>query len=335
MNKKAMLDKAMGSLTGVAIGDAMGMPTTLYTPKQISKKFGVVKDFLPAPVGHLIHNGMKAGQVTDDTEITMVVADMIISDEPITSEIMAKKLIDWVTDRNLWDTEYLGPSTAKALKAIRGGAHVRKAGKMGTTNGASMRISPVGLLNAGNMNGAIRDAVEISLPTHGSNIAIAGACACACAIAEGMKPNSDVNSVIQASLKGARRGSKKGFPMPLAPVDKRIELALEFVRKAENFEEVASNLYNYIGCGLETNEAVPTSIALFAAHEGDPMKAITAAVNLGGDADTIASITGGICGALKGIKAFPRDKIEKVEKVNNLKIREIARDLVEKCKVPP
>ena len=66
-----VIDRAYGSLVGLAIGDAMGMPSSAYTPKQVKQLFGVIKGFINAPRGHPIHDGLKAGQVTDDTRVLM------------------------------------------------------------------------------------------------------------------------------------------------------------------------------------------------------------------------------------------------------------------------
>ena len=48
------------------------------------------------------------------------------------------------------------------------------------TNGAAMKISPIGLLNAGNIDQAIRDAITVTMVTHDNYLALSGACAVAC-----------------------------------------------------------------------------------------------------------------------------------------------------------
>ena len=71
MNPSALKDKIYGSLLGVAAGDAMGMPSSLLAPEEINRLFpDGIHDFLPAPEGHLIHDKMVAGQVTDDTQLS-------------------------------------------------------------------------------------------------------------------------------------------------------------------------------------------------------------------------------------------------------------------------
>lgn len=62
-------DPARGALYGLAIGDALGMPTQMLSRRQITERWGpLLTGFEPAPPGHPIAAGMAAGDVTDDTE---------------------------------------------------------------------------------------------------------------------------------------------------------------------------------------------------------------------------------------------------------------------------
>jgi ADP-ribosylglycohydrolase len=328
MEKELLFRKAYGCLAGVAIGDAMGMPTTLYTPKQIKGRFGRVRDFFPAPEDHIIHKGMKAGQITDDTETTLIIARTIIEDKRVTSTGVARRLVEWAVERKVVGTDYLGPSTSRAIEKLISGTDPREAGKLGMTNGAASRISPIGIFNSGNFEGAVEDTEQACIPTHNTSVAISAACAVACAIAEASRKGATVDSIVKAAKVGAIKGEEKGLPIPSASVGKRIEMAVNFVKKTKNLQKVSRYLYEFIGCGVASNESVPTSIALFVAAKGEPMKAIIAGANIGGDTDTIASIVGGICGAYKGIEAFPKGLLDKIEEVNHLSIEKVAEDLV-------
>ena len=62
-------DRARGALYGLAIGDALGMPTQMLSRRQITDRWGpVLTGFEAAPEDHPIAAGMPAGAVTDDTE---------------------------------------------------------------------------------------------------------------------------------------------------------------------------------------------------------------------------------------------------------------------------
>ena len=57
-----LLDRFRGCLLGVAVGDALGMPTEGYTAREISSKFGPVREMMQAPEGHF-HSGLSCRPV--------------------------------------------------------------------------------------------------------------------------------------------------------------------------------------------------------------------------------------------------------------------------------
>jgi ADP-ribosylglycohydrolase len=63
----------------------------------------------------------------------------------------------------------------------------------------------------------------------------------------------------------------------------------------------------------DARETVPVTLALFYLAEGDPRQAILYGANFGRDADTIASMTGAIAGALRGASALPPAWVEKIQ----------------------
>ena len=69
--------------------------------------------FLPAPEGHPIHGGMVAGEITDDTQQTLVLADSVLEHGHYDAKDVAWKLIGWAESINALDSLYLGPSTMR------------------------------------------------------------------------------------------------------------------------------------------------------------------------------------------------------------------------------
>ena len=65
-----------------------------------------------------------------------------------------------------------------------------------------------------------------------------------------------------------------------------------------------------------------------AASADDPWLACRMAASLGGDCDTIAAMTGAICGACLGVEAFPARARSTVTRVNNLGLEALAGDLL-------
>lgn len=323
------LEKVHGCLAGVAVGDAMGMPTAGFTPTEIKVKFGYIDKLLDAPPGHPFHDGLRKGHVTDDTELTMLVVEMILDDGEVTPRGMADRVLRWATERRLLETGLLGPSTSRAIRELMKGTDPRESGKYGTTNGAAMKISPIGIINAYSTEKIVDDVEKVCLPTHGTSVAISAASAVAAAVAEALTPAATVSSVVEVAKAYSKIGKERGRQVPYPSVEKRIELAVDLIKDEKSLPKAAEILYDYIGADVSITNSVPTSFGLFVASKGDPMETITAAVNMGSDTDTIGAIAGGIAGAFKGIDAFPPDMVRMVEVESDLDLEATAMKLVE------
>ncbi|MGD8780599.1 MAG: ADP-ribosylglycohydrolase family protein [Ignavibacteria bacterium] len=324
LDKEKTFKKAFGALLGVAYGDAFGMPTSLWNPEMIHKNFpDGVNELLPAPQGHVIHNGMVAGQVTDDTQQTLLLADQFIEEKKFTGLGTAQRLIKWAKELNAYESQILGPSTLKALKLIESGVSIEKTGTMGDTNGAAMKITPVGIVHPGDYDAVIKDVAEVCTATHNTSIAIAGSSAIACAVAAAMAGKS-IDSMVEAFMYGADNGTKLGNQWYGASVQKKAELALKFVRSGKSEKEIWQDLYDYIGAGVAMPESAATAIALVVYYQGDPLKTAYAAANMGGDCDTIGAIAGGMAGAYAGADVFPEKIINQLSSVNKTDFKDYA-----------
>jgi len=303
---------------GLASGDAMGMPTEFLTPEQITEYYGEVNSFVQ-PHPKQIHAGMPAGRVTDDTGQALALANAAVAaGGRLTAAAAAEALLDWA---DLLGPEYMhvaGPSTRRALALLKRGFSLDQAGWEGKTNGAAMRAPIAGLLHPGNLDAAVQTAYDASLPTHGTNVAIAGSCAVACAVAQALVPNSSLDSIMLAAMDGAARGANRGRTVWGSSLKKRIQLARRLVEQAENEKAAMQALYDYVGVDLLVSESVATAFGVVQLAQGDPIKAILVSANLGGDTDTIGAISGAVCGTLKGARVFPPDWIETLERVNHL-----------------
>ncbi len=321
------LDRAYGCLAGVALGDAMGRATEFMTRDQIRAKFGWL-DHFAEPMPQHPGFGAPLASVTDDTVQTLLLARVLTAHRPLTTEIVANALVAWARANDGLHDPYLGPSTRRALARLIEGESPYETGKGGTTNGAAMRVAAIGIVNAGNFDGALRDAVAASIPTHNSHNAIQGATAVACAVAIAMSPDASLEQIVQTAQEGARRGREFGEWSWATPLDQRIELAVRLAREAKSLEDALQSLYDFVGVGLDPAESVASAIGIVVAAQGDPRRAIFAGANIGGDTDTIAAMAGGICGAWRGISSFDAAMVREVERVNGLDLAALARELV-------
>jgi ADP-ribosylglycohydrolase len=332
--------KILGCLGMIAIGDALGMPCHDMTIDEIRARFGgPVVTFRPPFDDTRVHRNFVSGQITDDTILTLAVANAYIENAGCITPLLISKYL-WESYRNALAAGYgtmFGPSTRRAMETIEAGndpvnvCMAERHPMAGASNGAAMKIAPAGLVHPGDPNAAIQDATTISLPSHCTQTAIAGACAIAAGVAVALTPGADVFSVVRAALHGARKGEAMGMRkariVPLPSVPERIELALALAMKAVDVDEASRLFSSIIGAGLPAYESIPTAIGIFAACEGDPEKCVIAGANIGNDTDTVASMAGALAGALKGLDAVPKELLTEVQIVNNIDLEKVAADL--------
>ncbi len=319
----------LGCLLGLASGDAFGMPTEFLTRDAIKSHYGWVNCFIPPHAGHF-HAGMPAGRITDDTGQSLAILKHVVKNNgELDVKVIARALIEWKNELGNEFDRVVGPSTRRALEELMRGGDPEITGKEGRTNGAAMRAPIAGLLHPGNLNAALHAAYLTSLPTHGTNLAIAGAGAVACAISAAMVPGSNLESILLAARQGSQVGAQRGQIVWGTSLDKRINLALRMVEEASTIEDALDNLFHYVGVDMVVAESVACAFGIVKLAEGDPVQAVTLSANIGGDTDTIGAIAGAVCGAWKGASAFPREWLELLEQVNQFDMVVLASRLSE------
>lgn len=302
--------RAHGALLGLAIGDALGMPTQYQPRALIAERYGILDGFHPGPADNFISRGMAAGRVTDDTDQAVILGEMLVAGGGrIDPELFAQALLAWEARMVATGSQdLLGPSTRHALTLVAAGASTELTGRSGSTNGAAMRVAPVGIAFAAVPLDRLVDAVfQTGHVTHNTTVAIAGASAVAAAISAGID-GASVAEAVHCAVEAARLGALRGFYFAGGDVAARIEWALGLVR-GRNQDEALDLIYRLVGTGVATNEAVPAAIAICAVAPEDPWLACRLAASLGGDCDTVAAIAGAIMGACHGAERFPADAV--------------------------
>jgi ADP-ribosylglycohydrolase len=317
------LTRAQGALYGLAIGDALGMPTQMLSRAEIVRRWGpLLPGFEAAPSGHPIAGGMPAGAVTDDTEQAVLLARLLVKGYgTIDPHELAAALTGWeraMAERGSLDL--LGPSTKRAVAAILAGVPPEEAGATGTTNGAAMRIAPVGIAvpvalhdptPQVRLSTLVDRTVMASSVTHNTGVALAGAAAVAAAVSAGVS-GATIAEATALGIQAASIAARRGHWIAGADVAARIEWATGLV--AGHDHEVAANLiYTLVGTSVATQESVPAAFAVLAAVPADPWRACRMAASLGGDCDTIAAMTGAIAGACHGAASFPPEAIAAID----------------------
>lgn len=151
MNIKVKRDKAMigsrieGAIYGFAIGDAMGATTEFMTKQQIKAQYGYVDNIIGG--GWL---NLKAGEVTDDTQMTICVMDAFMNswDDNHFQEKCVSNFIEWYK----MGPKDIGNQCRKGIAYAMSTGHFIERDNSALGNGSLMRALPCALLGKIDLN---------------------------------------------------------------------------------------------------------------------------------------------------------------------------------------
>ncbi len=294
---KTIKSKFIGCMLGAAIGDALGKQNEGLARSEIKRR-GYIRDYGKAQSG-CPGDKLEAGQYTDDTEQMLVLARSLIECGGLDPLDFSKRLANWGKNA-MADTKrksLVGPSSSISISRLNSGISWKDSGSDIPSCGSAMRVAPIGLYYE-DMDEVEKYAALSSIPTHNSSEAIAGAVAVAVGVRCALM-DMDCAAIINETC--ARTSHYNGM------VAEKIKAAF---RKKENEPD---KVFEEIGTSYLVNETVPCAFYCFSRYFEQPEKAIIEAVNAGGDTDSIACITGALCGARRGVEAFPDRWIEGLE----------------------
>ncbi len=133
-----LLDKAYGCLIGAAVGDAMGMPASFLTANEIKESYGKITDFVKPGILQVAHGELRQGEITDDTEESIIISNVLIDAKGFDTELFIKYMRRWAIKNNMLNSTVIGPSTRKFLETIINGEDYLESGKLGDTNGGAI-----------------------------------------------------------------------------------------------------------------------------------------------------------------------------------------------------
>lgn len=291
--------RIQGLIYGCAVGDAYGMATEMMTSQQIKRLYGRVVELMDSHPESIISKDRVAGSITDDTLNSLMILEMIReSGGVIDVDAYIHKLISWSKSSPIAGF-VTGPSTARALSLIEQGVPLSETGRMGTTNGAAMKIAPLGIVcDYQDLDSLIAAVQTICLPTHNTSIAIAGASVITAISSYILSGQSNWNAIWDLAFITARKASTYGQVWPCASLEYRLRHAKEIVDISNDEEAMMNQLYDEIGTGLETIETVPSALALAYYAKGDVIRCAQYCASIGGDTDTLGAIATALSGAM-------------------------------------
>ena len=303
-------DRFRGAMVGTAMGDALGRALESMTPHRIRRRYGYVTELIPCR-GYL--SGPK-GTLTDDTEMTLSLAQSIVDNAGVDPRDIAERFMYWgLIGRGM------GSATRAACERIAQGAPWSEAGSASAGNGAAMRSTPIALASPFDMNSLRRTAAETTVITHADPTAVASSVVMAYVTAflvntsTGELDLDELLAGIDAVLDGIddppREQRKPGRRVTLS--DRIHEV---FTMRHMSVEAIYDVTYN----GGFVLESLPAAIGAFIANHNDPERTITDAVNGGYDADTVAAMAGSFAGAYHGFSRLPTRWARDIEFLSGL-----------------
>ena len=330
--------RAYGALAGLALGDALGMPTQAMSPAQIRAVYGRITGLVDGDASQPYAPGMPAGSVTDDTEQALLVAFLLVRGRGASSGRVALDAGEFAHALLAWEDsmiergslDLLGPSTKAALERVRAGEDPLSVGGAGTTNGAAMRVTPIGIAVSTADPEAFADAVWSSCQvTHATRQGFQSAALVAAAVSMGIdtprSAASDMTALLWKAVSYVDSLPERGAWTPDPDVVAATRRAMQLV--ANPASSSLECLVEQVGTSVASAQAIPMAFALLA-RDPSP-QALLDAANLGGDTDTIGAITGAILGAVLGVEVLPTDSLTMIEEVSHLGLSSVAGDLLE------
>ena len=330
--------RAYGALAGLALGDALGMPTQAMSPEQIRAVYGRITGLVDEDASQPYAPGMPAGSVTDDTEQALLIASLLIRGRGSSSGRVALDAGEFAHALLAWEDsmiergslDLLGPSTKAALELVRAGEDPLSVGGAGTTNGAAMRVTPIGIAMSTADPEAFADAVWSSCQvTHATHQGFQSAALVAAAVSMGIDwdtPSaSDMTALLWKAVSYVDSLPERGAWTPDPDVVAATRRAMQLV--ANPASSSLECLVEQVGTSVASAQAIPMAFALLA-RDPSP-RALLDAANIGGDTDTIGAIAGAILGAALGEQVLPADSLSMIEEVSHLNLPSVALELLE------
>jgi ADP-ribosylglycohydrolase len=319
MTDPILRDRFLGTILGCAVGDALGAPYEGMGANRLFQDTGRL-DFASFP-------GMPRGQYTDDTQMTLAIVKAILKDGEIRGESVADEFA------KLWRSgEIVGPgaSCSEAMwRYIRGEARWddcgTEPGRAG--NGTAMRASPIGLWDYDGPEKLISDAKLVSIITHKDERAVAGATAVALAVAylltrDQVSPNELIHHVSLRIASQSADFARAVEKLPALLAGDEADAISAIVNEGWRGHDTSFGITPFV---------IPTVLAslyAFLRYPHDFRSAVRTVINMGGDVDSTAAITGAISGAFNGAQAIPEHLRQTVK--DGRAIEELACELFRK-----
>ncbi|MBN1882877.1 MAG: ADP-ribosylglycohydrolase family protein [Deltaproteobacteria bacterium] len=306
-------DVFAGIALGTMVGDAFGAQVEGWDPESIQREYGL----LSAPIG---------GVYTDDTQMMIGLMEALVECAERGPNFSAAMLQESAAQKflsNFDPSRGYGRRILGVMRRIESGLPAHMVGTDSWGNGAAMRIAPVGMFFYDNDQLLIDMAVHTAEITHIHPAGVAGAVAQAVAVGRAVRHAVEGDTLSVDSLVGDAARAAGEFTEDAVSEISRIQGL-----SAGDLDGAIQEIVSTFSRDVSALGAVPAALAAFVlVHrmEGGFPDVVMAAVNSGGDTDTIGAMAGAVAGAYWGVDSIPKQWLAVME--NGEKGREYIREL--------
>ena len=277
-----LLDRALGSFLGLAVGDAIGATVEFMTAREIAERYQVHKEIIGG--GWL---QLKAGRVTDDTEMALALGSAVITSGGWNLRAIADAFVAWM---RLGPAD-IGNTCRRGLtNYICTGNLCAPFGENNCGNGAAMRHLPTVFVSLASEELVVQRSIEQAQITH----------------------NHPISDAATATL--ARMTRRLLLDGGQAPCD-QIAAKLVTQHPRFHFKPWPGKTSGYV---VDTVQTVFEGFFSTGSFED----CLVRVVNRGGDADTTGALAGQLAGALYGVQNIPARWLNKLDPAINAAIRD-------------
>jgi len=320
----SLREQFFGCICGCHIGSAMGAAVEGWSYERIEKEHGTLDRLLSY---EHYGNGWKRepGTTEDGVERQKLMITAIIEKQDrVNAEDVRKAWVDHMNPNaaGLVSEPFEGTLLAMAKSGIPA-ADIGKYCDYSGLVSLSRSCHPIGLINAGDIAGAIEDVRNVGqLYNTANSRGIRWAEVVVVGIAAATKSHATVDSVLGAIFDHCDQGDKRFFKE--AGIRREIERSLKLTADCQDVRAVRKKFDEvYSGRGLVyaqsyANEVVTKAVCVFKMTRGNTWEAMKAGVNMGRDTDCLTAVAAGLSGALSGASSIPSELITQVDRATAL-----------------
>jgi ADP-ribosylglycohydrolase len=318
-------EKFFGCIAGCHIGSAMGAPVEGWPYERIEREYGL----LDKPRSYTAYGRRdwvrEPGTTEDGVERQKLMITAIIEKQDrINAEDLRRAWVDHMNPNaaGLVSEPFEGPLLAMAKTHIVASDIGKYCDYSGLVS-LSRSCHPIGLINAGDVRGAIDDIRQVGqLYNTANSRGILWAEVTVVAIAAATRPGATVDSVLGAVFDNCDKVDRRFFRP--AGIRGELDRALKLTASCTDVRDMRRKFDSvYSGTGLVyaqsyANEIVTKAICVLRMTQGNTWEAIKAGINMGRDTDCLAAVAAGISGALTGGGSIPADVVKQVDYATSL-----------------